>query len=155
MATSQSQAMFAHMVKATGMEDKLPRLQELGLLTANKFSFATGFAPGQGDPALLVAELIKPIFGDEYTPSQAASVRQLHTVNHTECYALALEDLKRRTERTEGDAPRKVPHIEKAARMKVLTDRLPGVPVYGEYEPSDSLVDLCLQMAFDEAITYV
>eukprot|EP00971_Amphidinium_carterae_P312797 6216696-Amphidinium_carterae.3 len=49
-------------MKAAGMEDKLPRFQELGLLTANKFSFATGFVPGQGDPSLFVAEFIKPIF---------------------------------------------------------------------------------------------
>eukprot|EP00971_Amphidinium_carterae_P202266 4013336-Amphidinium_carterae.2 len=43
---------------------------------------------------------------------------------------MAFEDLKRRAERTECDAPRKVPHIEKAAWMKVLTNRLPGVRVY-------------------------
>eukprot|EP00971_Amphidinium_carterae_P171535 3400506-Amphidinium_carterae.1 len=77
--------MFAHMVKAAGMEDKL-----------------------------LFAKVGIPIIGDEYTPSQAAFVRQLHT----ECLTMAFEDLKRRTERTEGDAPRKVPHIEKAGRMK-------------------------------------
>eukprot|EP00971_Amphidinium_carterae_P096730 1914663-Amphidinium_carterae.1 len=82
MATSQSQAMFDHMVKSAGMEAQLPRLKELGLLTANKFAFATGFMPGQGDPNLFINELIKPIFGDSYTPSQASSVRQLHT----ECY---------------------------------------------------------------------
>eukprot|EP00971_Amphidinium_carterae_P114180 2262733-Amphidinium_carterae.1 len=63
-----------------------------------------------------------------------------------------VEDLKRRTERSEGDVPRKIPHVEKTARLQVFTDRLPGVPVYGAYEPSDSLVDLCRQMAFEEAV---
>eukprot|EP00971_Amphidinium_carterae_P195921 3888010-Amphidinium_carterae.1 len=103
------------MAKAAGMGEQLPRLRELELMRANKFS-------------------------DNYTPSQldsqTASARQLRT----ECYTLTLgsEAVNR-----------------KAARLKVLTDRFPGVPVYGGYEPSDSLADLCLRRAFDEAVAYI
>ena len=151
MASSTSEPYFWVLAKGAGLDGAaIDKLKELGITTANK-QFMTGHMPGQGKEDIFKSDVVTPVLGEDAAASQIAALRQLFT----EAYAIALEELRRRTERSDNDLPRKVPHAERFARIEHLKKRLPGVPLHGEYEPSSHLIDVCIQQCQDLCLAYV
>ena len=65
-------------------------------------------------------------------------------------------DLRSKLERTETDAPRKVPAAERESRKVVLRNRLePGLMLEGELDPANCVVDRFVQMLEDNVVEWV
>ena len=92
--------------------------------------------PGAGDDSKFVKEIIEPVLGST-SHEQAANLRRLHLEN----YMLTAADLKRHTESSESDLPRKMPPTEVAERMALLQKKLTPLIIKEQLEPSHQVVN--------------
>ena len=72
-----------------------------------------------------------------------------------EAHALALQDLKSRLERGDSAETRILPLAEKVERVRLLRERLPGLVLTLQSEPSHSLIDKAVQQFEDNCIRYL
>ena len=68
---------------------------------------------------------------------------------------MAAHDVQTRTERADPDEPRRMLNAEREYRRKDLQDRLPGLRLEGELQPSFHLIDLCSSMFESGQATYI
>ena len=61
-----------------------------------------------------------------------------------------MAELKSKASEPSGDATRRLPIAEKAARLREQEARLPGVRIRGELQPSYALIDAVAQIQGDE-----
>ncbi len=85
------------------MTDVKEKFAELGWSSAGSFAFASTYTPGQPNPEKFEEEVIIKLLGRADHP-KASAVRRLYF----ECYTLVVSDMKRKCEKTESDAPRKI-----------------------------------------------
>ncbi len=149
-----SPAVFRQRTEELGLGDVLERLKELGWATHGLFSFAVASGPGGAvDDERFVKTVVRPVFrldADAELPPGTAALRRLFFESHT----LAVSELRSRTERTDGDAPRKVPQAERETRKEKLRSRL-GIALVmeGDFEPSNALIDRFVQMVDENTLT--
>jgi len=87
-------------------------------------------------------EIFVPLFGDAPDALKPV-VRKLYF----EAFAMATNDMARRSNRNEDDEkPKKLPAAERSERLKELQEKLTGLKLEGEYEPSHILVDKYVEM---------
>ena len=116
MSVVDSEAVFAARCSKVGLSDAaVTALRSKGWGTYANFAFSTAVIPGQGDDSIFVRDVIVAILGREDHAS-AAALRRLHF----ESYTLTAAELKRQTEATESDVPRKLPPAEIASRIDAL-----------------------------------
>ena len=98
-------------------------------------------------------EVVKPLVGDE----QAAVDKWKPLLKRlfVEAYTMAAHDVQTRTEGADPDEPRRMPNAEREYRLKVLQDKLPGLRLEGELQPSFHLIDLCSSMFESGQVTYI
>eukprot|EP00439_Symbiodinium_sp_Y106_P003021 s8012_g1.t1 len=72
-----------------------------------------------------------------------------------EAYTHTVADLKRQTEITELDAPRRLPPQELDARLAVLQAKILPLKIQGRLEPSHHLINSVCQMVDDQRIRYI
>ena len=89
--------------------------------------------------------------GVEMNFGMQAHLRRLHF----ESSAIVMAELKARATDTSGDGSRKLPAAEKAARLREQEQRLPGIRIKGELQPSYALVDLVAQVKETNCITWI
>ena len=111
-----------------------------GLNTYGKLAFA------HGQPGVALDEAAFNLFAQATLGAMAnlgdtAVLKRLLFESHT----LVLAQLKRQVTDPDGSSSRKMPPVEREARMENLKLRLPGVVIQRQMEPSHSLLDLCIQ----------
>ena len=147
-----SQAAFRARAKEIGLNDG-----EIAVLTSEShdtfgtFAFACNYVPGQADEGPLWALAAKMTATDPAPPARIPFIRRLVF----EAYTLAASDLKSRVERRDDDALCKLAVAERAARHTVQANRLRGLTLRGELEPSNALIDLVTQQVEDNQLRYV
>ena len=151
-----SEAVFQQRVEELGLKATFDKFKEFGWASHGNFAFAMASGPGGVvEDERFVSAVIRPLFGlgpEAPPPPQTAAVRRLFFESH----ALAVGELRQRTERTDSDLPRKVPQAERESRKDRLRTRLePGVVVRRELEPANSLIDRFVQMCEDNTFTWV
>ena len=112
-------------------------LLDAGVGTMGAFSFGSAFQPGQPDEAPLIDFFRSHFSGGSLTAALTGRLRRLYYEAHT----LVLSDMKSRIERSEDDQPRKMQAPERAQRLLNQKNRLTGVNISGEMEPSYALID--------------
>jgi hypothetical protein len=133
-----SEASFFERFNELGLQEHTARFNGMGWNTFGKFAFSADYIPGSADS----------------TPfDNAVAVHGLGNVNHPhkliakrlffESYTLVLADLRRRTEQTSDAPPRRLPPPEREARHTRLQQRIQGVRIEGQREPSHQLQDVC------------
>ena len=146
-----SAAAFQCRLKDLGLDGYSAAFAAKGWDTFGTFGFSTGYMPGSGGDDKLMDGVIRPLLGDQHHPL-AAQVRRLFF----ESYTLAAADMRRRIERVDGDPPKRLPIEEREARRTRLQLRLgSGIKLENELAPSNSLVDLAVQMYEDNIFIYV
>jgi hypothetical protein len=127
MATVESEAFFVARVNAVGISAaSLAVLLRLGWSTMANFAFASSYTPGQGDDKEFKDEVLAKVLGAGYDVSvESPRLRRLYFEAHT----MSVADLRRRVEKTEDDAPARIPIEERAVRMTKLKARLVGVDI--------------------------
>ncbi|CAK0900053.1 unnamed protein product, partial [Prorocentrum cordatum] len=151
-----SQAVFQQRLEELGLGDLFQRFVDLGWASYGNFAFAMSSGPGGiVEDVRFGTTIVMPLFQigpEEKQPPRTAAVRRLFFESH----ALSVSELRHRTERTDQDAPRKVPQAEREARKEVLRKRLaPGLQMEGELDPSNVLVDRFVQMVEENTLQWV
>ena len=143
-----SKAALSGRVKVLGLGEFVGKFVNNGWDTMAYFAFATSYVPGMSAEDVFMVDIVTPILGNGH-PQKKSALRRLFF----ECYTLAAADLERKVERGYDDAPRRIPHVEREERKAALERRLVGVEMDKDLEPSDSLIDLCVQMIDDNQVS--
>ena len=122
-----------------------------GVLNLATFAFTTSYNPATGDDKPL-KDLVKELKGGQDGGLQEiAAFRRLAF----EAQTLVTADARQRIERTDEDKPRKVPHVEREARLTAIEAKLVGLKFTAELEVSNGLIDLCSAIADEGVIRWV
>ena len=107
--------------------------------------------PGHSDDTRFGSDVAGKVFVSEADP-QATLLRRLYF----ESFTVATAELKRQHDRTEDEAPRKIPVTEKEARRSTFARRLePGIRMVGELGPSCALMDAACRQAEGNQLVYL
>ena len=111
--------------------------------------FATDCVPGSGVPELFQMELVEPILGTEL--DKMSSLRRFFV----EAYTVASAELKRKTEPRQEDVVDKLPPAETESRRKALAERLGGLTLEGELDPSHRWLDLAHALFEENVVRFL
>ena len=151
MSTVESEAAFASRALSIGLRPEvLKLLKDGGLDTFGKFAYSSSYTPGSSDEKPFV-DLLTTVMGRDPTVQEVAVLRRLYFESH----ALSVADLRTRVESREEDLPKKMPAPERASRLEAQRLALVGINISGANEPSNALVDRCVQMMEDGQLRYV
>ena len=126
---------------ALQLGDFTVKLAERVIETFATLAFAINLTAG-GDDAVFVNKLGIPLLGSEDHVKEPA-LRRLFV----EAYTLTSADLGRKVDWKDHDAPLKLPTAEWESRRKRLQDRLPGLKLVDQLDPSHRLIDAAHEMA--------
>ncbi|CAE7029855.1 unnamed protein product [Symbiodinium sp. CCMP2592] len=151
MAVVDSEAVFEARCAKVGLSSAtIAALKGKGWGTFANFAFSTSFIPGQGEDSVFVRDVVVAVLGSSDHAS-AAALRRLHF----ESYTLTAAELKRQTEATESDVPRKLPPAEIASRIEALQRKVLPLLIEDSLEPSHSVVNLVSQCVEDQRVRYI
>jgi hypothetical protein len=119
-------------------------LQALELLTAGSFTLSCSYSPGI-DETLFVEIVVLLILGNAARPLEAG-FESLHFGRFT----LMVSETKQVIERSEDNAPRRLPPPEKEAPRLSQGGELDSLQLSGEYEFAYSRIDKVVLMLKDE-----
>ena len=122
------------------------KLKSLGWDTYGTFAFCI---QNQSDEKAFNETVLKPVLGADQT--HAAKLRRLYM----ESFTMAAAELKRQTEATEYDTPRKLPTQELAARLELLQKQIRPLIIKDRLEPSHALINAAAQMVEDCRVKYI
>ena len=154
MSSTDSEAVFHERVEELGLTSKWIDMKSKGWNSFGMFAFASSWVPGNTDDAKFVDDVLKPLLGNDPSAAShrlAPALRRLYF----ESFTLMSSDLKRKSERTDEDAPRKMPILEKSERRERLQQKITGFQIEGENDPSYHLIDLMGSFVDDNALRYV
>ena len=136
-----SEAAFKKRVIEIGDETLFQTLDNSGLKTFSGLAFACGTPQSQPDDTAF-GTFAAGVFGAPPTLGQLSQLRRLHF----EACTIVFATLKSNVAGDLTDGIRKLPPAEKQARAKDQQNRLTGITLSGEMEPSYALVDKCASM---------
>ncbi|CAK9099135.1 unnamed protein product [Durusdinium trenchii] len=150
-STLESEASFKARAKEIGLaETVVNELVANGVKSFGSLAFITPYRPGQPGEAPLIEALKKALNRDPTNP-ELIILRRLFF----ESCALALSDMKQRTERDDTSEPTRMPVAERNARLSDQKNRLTGLHFSPENEPSHKLVDMICQMGVDQTLEWI
>ena len=151
MSVVDSEAVFAARCAKVGLSERaVTALRERGWGTYANFAFSAAVVPGQGGDSIFVRDVITAILGSADHAS-AAALRRLHFESCT----LTAAELKRQTEATESDVPRKLPPAEIASRIDTLQAKVLPLRIEDSLEPSHAVVSKVCQCVEDQRVRYI
>jgi hypothetical protein len=145
-----SEVCFEQRVRELELDAHLPRLRELNWSTHGKFAFASDFVPGTGDSAVFVRDVVVPALARDDHPDRYALKRLFF-----DSYTLVVNEFRRKLERSADDVPACVPDAERELRRQRIENRLGGVSIVGEMEPSFHLQDLAYALYDGNLVRYI
>ena len=153
MASVDSEALFEARMQAVGLSALIMTgMRTRGWNTLATFAYSCGYVPGQSDELVFSNGVLQPLIGVDYADSpDAPRIRRLFFESHT----LAIQDLRRRSERTDSDPVLKLPAEERVVRLDRLRNKYVGHDITGVLEPSHALVDLLAGMLESGQLRYV
>ena len=151
-----SEAVFRQRLEELGLQERAATFGNLGWASHGLFAFAVpAGAGGTIEDEVFVTKVIRPLFElgpEDALPALAAAVRRLWFESHT----LTVGELRQKLERTDQDAPRKLPQAEREARKEAIRKRLaPGLDIEGDLEPANCVVDRMGTMLDEGVLEYV
>ena len=120
-----SEAEFFARFKELGLGGFEDNFRKEGWTTFGRFAFSCDYVPGQDSSNFDKVVSLKGLGAEDHKDKLVA--RRLFY----EAYTMTAGDLKRRLDRNEEDAPRKIPSGEREARRKRLQARLNGTKIQG------------------------
>ena len=150
-----SQAHFSNRCKMLGIsDDEQARMAARGLNTIATFAFATSYQPNQTNDVSLM-ELIRIITESDdvanIPPDRVPLFRRLHF----ECYTMMASDMRRQVEATGDTKPQKLAVHERLARKNEQKQRLIGLRLEAELDPSHALVDAAFEIYDTDTLKYI
>ena len=125
-------------------------LVNAGFETLGQLAFGVG-QPGMPVPEQEFQRFATNIFGAMANMRDIASLKRLLFESQT----MTLAQLREQISNPEAALSRKIPPIEREAKMRQLKARLPGVVIEKQMEPSHSLLNLVGQMWENRQLQYL
>ena len=151
MATlTESTAMFAAQVKDLGLDAYKDEMARRGLST---FAFSSSWAPGAGDDAAFITQVVTPILGR----ADHADLPKLRKLYH-EAYTVVAAELRQRLEGTQeadGSKTRKLPAVERKTRWATLRATYGHLQINDQLEPAHHAVDKFHSMKVEGELKYL
>eukprot|EP00435_Cladocopium_sp_Y103_P055383 s1537_g18.t1 len=146
-----SKAAFHQRASQMGIAiEEIDAFELAGIDTFAKFAFCSQYQPGSTDEQPLV-RFIEETIGFTPGPDKMSNYRRLFFESH----ALCLQDLRQKVERTDSCETKVLPLAEKVERINQLKQKLPGLLITQQLEPSHQLLDKCVQQYEDNNIRYL
>ena len=130
--------------------DTFNALKSKGWATFGSYAFSVSTNPGQISDDDFDAKVAIPVLGSS-GHAEAALLRRLLF----ESYTLTATELRRKTDSTEADGPKKLPVQEIASRFEALERKLSPIRVESVLEPSHALINALAQCSEDGRLRYV
>ena len=108
------------------------------------------FQPGSQDDSQLF-NFLEAALGVKPSGASASNFRRLFFESH----ALCLQDLKNRLERNENTEAKILPLAEKVERVSLLKEKLSGLDITADLEPSHNLIDKAVQQFEENSLRYL
>lgn len=141
-ALLDSEAAFHDALKERNLLGKKVKFENEGWTTFGRFAMSSDYVPGSGDPAVLHKIVVEPVLGDMAEGVEKKTlVMELRRL-YVEAYTLMAASMKAMVERTDDDVPKTIPAPEREHRHAKQQERLTGLTLSGELEPSHRLQDL-------------
>ena len=151
---------FRQRMLAIGVDGaSLTKLVTANVDTLSKLAYCANYNPNMADDVNLVEFFKKVILGPsagdplpDLNDGLLAALRR----GFFEAHTMMLAELKSRIERSEDAAPRKVPTLEKSARLAEQQRRLaPGLEITGPLEPAFALIDAVGQQKEEDLLKFL
>ena len=131
-------------------EDTFLALRAKGWATFGSYAFSVSTNPGQISDEDFDSKVAIPVLGSS-AHAEAALLRRLLF----ESYTLTATELRRKTDSSESDGPKKLPVQEIASRFEALQLKLAPLRVESVLEPSHALINALAQCAEDGRLRYI
>ena len=146
-----SEAHLAKRATEVGLTDgALQSLIRNGLSTLGRLAFAHG-QPGTPIDAAAFHTFAQNLLGALMSLADEAALKRLLFEGHT----MVLSQLREAVANPEAAHTRKLPQVERNAKMVTLRAALPGVCIEKQLEPSHSLLDLVSQQFEAQQLAYL
>ena len=137
-----SAVVFTQRCEDFGLGEFKARFTAKGWTTFGIFAFACPqTAPGVADDTVFRKTIVEPITdcgAEAELPPATAGLRRLWYESHV----MYVGDMRRKMERTEDDAPRRLPQPEREARKARLREKLaPGIRVEKQLDPANYTIN--------------
>ena len=130
--------------------DTFTALKDKGWSTFGSYAFAISTNPSQVTDDDFDAKVSIPVLGAA-NHAEAALLRRLLF----ESYTLTATELRRKTDTSESDGPKKLPVQEIASRFEALEAKLKPLRIESVLEPSHALINALAQCADDGRLRYI
>ncbi|CAE7218164.1 unnamed protein product [Symbiodinium sp. CCMP2592] len=149
---SESEAVFIDKVRTSGLSAADQTNVLAGLKNLKQLAFVSSFTPGQADEKPLIAALDALVKRDTSADLAAqACFRALFQ----QAYAIVTTEFRQAIERTEDAPSHSLSAPEREERYTRQVKKLTGINIKGETEPSQALVDLCVNIYESNTLRYV
>ena len=132
------------------MSERGIRALTRGITTLGKLAFAHG-QPGVPIVAAEFDTFSQDVLGAMASIGDRAVLKRLLFEGHT----FVISQLKEQVTNPEAAQSRKIPQVERDARMLDLKRRLPGVLIERQMSPSHALLDMCAQQYESRQLKYL
>ena len=144
----------ARMLSAGVSSGAVQRFIDRGIDTLARLAYSSASQPGTGDETQFI-EVVSNALGvnapADIPLGELSSIRRCWFEAHT----VAVSEIRSRVERTEGSEPLKMPVPERELRLREQQNRLPGISITSNIEPSHQLVGFVNQLRSDEILKYI
>ena len=140
---SESEAVFNDKVRTSGLTAADQTNVLAGLKNLKQLAFVSSYTPGQSDEGPLIAAFDALVKRDT---SNDLSARACFRALFQQAYAIVTTEFRQAIERTEDAPSRSLSAPEREERYTRQVQKLTGISIKGETEPSQSLVDLCVNI---------
>ena len=146
-----SEAHFQKRCDEVGLSDRGKQATAgAGFSTLGRLAFGVG-QPGMPVPELEFTRFATNVLGAMATMQDVSSLRRLLF----EAQTLVMAQLREQVSNPEMQMTRKLPPVEREAKMRQLRARLPGVLLEHQLEPSHALLNLVAQMWETKQLQYI
>ena len=142
-----SEAHFRKRAEEMAMSDRGVRA---GITTLGKLAFAHG-QPGVPIVSGEFDTFSQDVLGAMASIGDRSVLKRLLFEGHT----FVISQLKEQVTNPEAAQPRKIPQVERDARMLELKRRLPGILIERQMSPSHALLDMCAQQYESRQLKYL
>ena len=151
MSVTDSTPNFLARCSALGLSEQIQdELVVAGLDTISKFAFSSSHVPGQQDEQPF-RDAMQAALTNPHSVGEAATLRRLLH----ESYAMTAAELKQTVDRCEDQGVKRLAQPERADRLRRQQDKLQGLAIRGNLEPSDRLVDVAVTMFEENRLGYI
>ena len=149
-----SKAVFRARLRSIDIPDSVAdALEQGGVDTLAKLAFLTSCQPGVGDDGAFVKAVSALLNYDDTNVIPAGLLSGMRRI-WFEAHTCAISEVRSKIEKPE-DQPKRLPAAEREVRRRAQQDRLTGILIEGQLEPSNMLVDAVYTIRDEEVVRWI